>query len=135
MAELSGPIPLRGALQPVGLWDHAKAVEARDDALLRVQASSVPWRTIAWDVLMELARERTTLTSDDLMEEMDRRGVSRPVEARAVGPVMLRAIREKVLIPIGYTRGRDARHHGDVARLYRIGMAWTEAELREAWGK
>lgn len=95
------------------------AAEARDEALLRVQANSVVWRTIAWDVLRELAAKRDLLTSDDLTEEMDRRGHIRPGDARAVGPVMQRAIRENVLVPVGFTTGRNPRHHADVARLYR----------------
>lgn len=101
------------------LWD---AIEARDEAILRVQARSVPWRTVAYDVLRQLADEHDTLTSDDLMEEMDRRGIPRPVEGRACGPVMQKAIREGLLIPVGYTTGRNPKHHADVARLYRSGL-------------
>lgn len=104
------------------LWDVAEAEQARDEALLRVQARSVDWRTVAWDVLLEVARRKDTLTSDDLMEEMDRLGYARPVEGRAVGPVMQRGIREGVLVPIGYVAGRNPRHHKDVARLYRSGL-------------
>jgi len=111
---------LRPLTPDIDYMSKAEAArEARDEAVLRVQARSVPWRTVAWDVLNELARTRETLTSDDLMEEMDRRGIPRPIEARACGPVMQRAIREGLLIPIGYTTGRDRRHHADVARLYR----------------
>lgn len=104
------------------IWDVAEGRVARDEAIAKVQERSVPWRTVAWDVLLHLARKLDTLTSDDLMEELDRRGVPRPVEGRACGPVMQRGIREGVLVPIGYTQGRDRRHHADVARLYRSGL-------------
>jgi hypothetical protein len=99
------------------LW--GEAVAARDEAMLRVQANSTVWRTIAWDVLRELAAKRELLTSDDLTEEMDRRGHVRPGDARAVGPVMQRAIREHLLTPVGFVKGRNPRHHLDWARQYR----------------
>lgn len=105
------------------LWDDpAAGVAARDEAMSRVEERSAPWRAVAWDVLMDLARTRETLTSDDLFIELERRHIPRPVEARAAGPVMQRGIREGVLVPIGYTAGRDPRHHRDVARLYRSGL-------------
>lgn len=112
------------------LWDVPReAEEARDAALLQVAAHSVPWRTVAWDVLLDLARNRVFLTSDDLTEAMVTRGYGMPAEGRAVGPVMQRGIREGVLVPAGYVKGRNPKHHADVCRLYTSGLV-SESELR-----
>lgn len=111
---------LRPLMPDVDYMSRAEAIRERDEALLRVQARSVPWRTVAWDVLRELVRTCEQLTSDDLIEEMDRRGLPRAADGRACGPVMQRAIREGLLVPAGFVQGRNPKHHADVARLY-----WT----------
>lgn len=94
----------------------------RDEGMLRVQAQSVVWRTVAYEVLVELARQREFLTADDLAEEMDRRGHVRPKDGRAAGPVMQKAIRAGVLIPHDFVTGRNPLHHADVCRRYRSGL-------------
>lgn len=42
------------------LWE---AVEARDEAISRVEERSAPWRAVAMDALLAVARRRTYVTS------------------------------------------------------------------------
>lgn len=106
----------------MNLWDYSEAAAARDAGIAKVEEKSAPWRAVAYDVLCQIARKRETLTSDDLMEELDRRGIPRPIDARACGPVMLKGIKNGVIVSIGFVEGRNPKHHLDVARLYRSGL-------------
>lgn len=104
----------------VSLWtDGAAAIAARDEGMSRVEVRSAPWRVVAWDALIAVARRTVVLSSEDVWRELDRMGVSRPIEPRAIGPVMMRAVREGVLTPLGYERGTDPKHHRDILRVYR----------------
>lgn len=98
------------------LWDLAAAREARDEALERVH--DAPWASFAWPALEAVARRQAVVTSDDLWKELDRRGIPRPIEGRAAGPVMLRGVREGLIQPLGFTTGTNRKHHGDVMRTY-----------------
>lgn len=99
------------------LWEARKA---RDAALDRVATPrSSPWRALAYDALLALAEDQDRITSDDVWEELERHRVPRPDEGRAMGAVMLRAVRQGVIRPDGFDTGRDPRHHGDVMRVYR----------------
>ena len=102
------------------LWDAAReAAEARDAALLQVQANAPAWSVVAYDVLREIAGTHRTLSSEDLWKALDERHVPRPVEGRAIGPVLMRAVREGLLEGAGYARGTDPKHHRDILRTYR----------------
>lgn len=99
------------------LWDVR---QARDEALDRVSTpSSAPWRSLAFDALLGVACNQPTVVSDDVWDELDRLGIPRPEEGRAMGPVMLRGIREGIIAPEGFQTGRNPRHHGDLMRTYR----------------
>lgn len=130
----AGPIPIRGAFVRTRhggwagqgddpsqhdvptLWD---AIEARDEALLRVQAHSVPWRTVAWDVLRAEAEHNPYLTSESLWKALDDLRIPRPEERRAMGPLLMRAAREGVVTFDHYERSTVPGHHKDIQAVWR----------------
>jgi len=101
------------------IWSLPAALEARDAAMADVEVKSVPWRTVAREALEHLALTRPTLTSDDVWQELERRGIPAPDEARAMGPVMKAAMREGLIVHSHYTTGTNKAHHGDIMRVYR----------------
>lgn len=101
------------------LWDIEAGRDARDQSLADVAVHSAPWSAVARDALHAVARRQERVTSDDVWAELDAMGIARPIEGRAMGPVMVRGVREGVIAPDGYTQGTDPRHHADIARLYR----------------
>lgn len=101
------------------LWDRTEARAARDEAVRAVAASEAPWVAVAFDALVRVARRRDTLSSEDVWLELDMAGVPRPTEGRAMGPVMVRGVREGVIRLAGFTTGTDPKHHGDILRTYR----------------
>ena len=104
----------------MNLWtDGAEAIRARDAALAQVEVHSAPWRVVAFDALVAVAKRDAEVSSESVWAELDRWGVSPPPEPRAIGPVLLRAVREGVLAPKGYSRGTDPKHHRDILRTYR----------------
>src|ERR1019366_7255116 len=76
------------------IWD---AVDARDEAMLRVQAHSAPWAAVAMDAVRAAARRETFLSSESIWKVLDDWGIPRPIELRAVGPVMARAVKEGLI--------------------------------------
>ena len=98
-------------------------LRARDEALSRVESTSAPWRSFADRAVAAVARRLETLTSDDVWDELERMGIPRPSEGRAMGVVMRKAVKDGLLRPEGFTTGRNPRHHLDVARLYRSTVA------------
>lgn len=91
--------------------------ELRDAAMEAVD--DPPWRSFADRALLAVARRQSEVTSDDVWLELLNMGIPRPLEGRAMGPVMASAVRAGTLIPSGYTSGKDPRHHADVMRTYR----------------
>ena len=104
----------------MNLWtDGAEAIRARDAALAQVEVHSAPWRVVAFDALVAVARDRTTLSSEDVWARLAEWGVSPPPEPRAIGPVIVRAVREGVLVHDGYENSTKREHHRDVQSRYR----------------
>lgn len=101
------------------IWDLAAAQAARDSAVADVEVPAAPWVAIAREALRAVAERQATLTSDDVWQELERRGVPPPAEGRAMGPVMVRARKEGLIVPMGYTQGTNPKHHADVMRVYR----------------
>jgi len=99
-----------------GLWD---AVDARGEALSRVEVRSAPWRAVAADALAAVAKRQTFLSSADVWTELDRMSIPRPVEGRAMGAVVLKAVRDGLIEPWGYERGKDPKHHRDIQQVFR----------------
>ena len=98
------------------LWDLEEGRAERDDALEVVD--DPPWRHFAELALLAVAKARVTVCSDDIWAELDRMGIPRPIEGRAMGPVMMNAVRDGTLLPAGFASGRNPKHHADVMRLY-----------------
>lgn len=96
-------------------WD---ARAARDDALERVSRPTPEWRAIAYLFLESLASRRPRLTSEMLWAYLLSRGVPMPPEPRAMGPVMLKAVRDGMLRPLDYVPGRRVSAHGRPVREY-----------------
>lgn len=91
--------------------------ELRDAAMEAVD--DPPWRSFADRALLAVARRQSEVTSDDVWLELDNMHVPRPLEGRAMGPVMAGAVRAGTILPSGYTAGRNPAHHSDVMRTYR----------------
>lgn len=95
------------------------AIEARDEAMARVESHSAPWAAVAMDALLDVARTSQWVTSEAVFACLDARGIPRPVEARAMGPVMMRAARAGYIVRDRYERSTDPKHHRDVQTVYR----------------
>lgn len=98
------------------LWE---AIEARDEAMQQVQAQSAPWAAVAMDALLDVARSSRWVTSEAVFACLDSRGIPRPVEGRAMGPVMLRAAKAGYIVRDRYERSTDPKHHRDLQTVYR----------------
>ena len=98
---------------------RSEAIAARDEALARVESNSAPWRAVAYDLLVELARERAELTPEDFWARCADRRLGPPPEPRAVGPVFLKAKRAGVLAELRMERSNNPRHHRDWQMRYR----------------
>ncbi|HET7030349.1 MAG TPA: hypothetical protein VFI34_07545 [Candidatus Limnocylindrales bacterium] len=96
-------------------FDLAAGRVARDEAIAAVQ--DPPWASFASAALRDLAASRSILTSDDVWAELDGRG-PRPIEGRAMGPVMVAGVRAGWITPSGFTQGTNPKHHADVMRVY-----------------
>jgi hypothetical protein len=74
--------------------------DAKDDAIDRVErhANDV-WLDAAYAALQRVARNQPTVTADDVWEALPDALKSLQHEARAIGPVMLRGLRDGVLAP------------------------------------
>ena len=69
-------------------------IEARDEAIARVESTSAPWRSFATNVLLRVAQAKPDLTSDDVWAGLHRAGIPDPGEPRAMGPVMLAGVKK-----------------------------------------
>jgi len=99
------------------LFDLSAGRAARDAAVAAV--ADPPWQSFAVIAVETVACAQGRVTSDDVWAELDRMGIPRPPEGRAMGPVMTWAVRSGLLTPEGYTQGTNPRHHADVMRVYR----------------
>lgn len=67
-----------------------EGLRRRDDALTRVEQHASPdWNEQAFDTVCSVARRLRFFAADDLWEA----GLPTPREPRAIGPVLLRAVR------------------------------------------
>lgn len=101
----------------VGLWDLEAGRSARDEAMEAVD--NPPWRVFAERALLAVMRRQADVTSDDVWAELDGMGIPRPTEPRAMGPVMMAAVRDGSLIPTGVRTGRNPKAHARPIRVYR----------------
>ena len=96
-------------------WTAAKA--ARDEALERVEGGAPEeWLRDAHLKVHEVAYRLDDFTTDDLFEW----GLWQPPEPRALGPVMLKAVRDGLIEKTGdYRQSRMPRCHGRPKAVYR----------------
>lgn len=78
-----------------------RSMAQRNDALVQVEAAADPdWMAEAWDALVLWLQTHSEFFCDDIWET----GLSEPREARALGPVILRASRENLMEKSGEYR-------------------------------
>jgi hypothetical protein len=93
-----------------GRRERDKALDVVDDG------ASVEWREEAWRAGTQAARELWFITSDDVGERMN--GVFTN-DNRAMGPVMLRLAREKVIEPTDrFIATRRTSSHSSPRRIW-----------------
>ncbi len=84
---------------------------ARDAALTAVEtAAPDPWRASAFGAVIYLARTRPEFCTDDVWAVLEQRGIDGPREPRALGPVMMRAIRLGLIVDTGRMTPSKRRH-------------------------
>jgi hypothetical protein len=102
------------------LFSDELSRKARDEAIERVDdAAADRWKEDAWQLILRLSAAGAPFTTDDLW----RAGLAMPREPRALGPMMLRAVRHKVCAPTGvYADSNHVASHGRPKRQY-LGVA------------
>ena len=92
------------------------ALQAADEAIARVDRNANPdWKEEAARAIWKRSKSGETFTTDEIMEDLAAVGVETH-DARALGPVMRRAIRKKIVTEVGMTRSR--RRHGARIPVY-----------------
>lgn len=98
-----------------------RARAERDAAVRQVaENADAAWMAQATDVVAALAASRAEFTTDHAWTMLDTRGVPAPREPRAMGPVIVAALRAGTIRPVGYTQSR--RRHAAMIRTY-VGSA------------
>ena len=92
------------------------AAAAREAGIAAADLHADPdWKEAAWSVLVGLAAQGTPFTSDHVWLQLDRDGVEFPHTRSALGPVTLRAVRERLIRKTGrMVPSRFARRHRDL---------------------
>lgn len=98
---------------------HGRA--ARDEAIERVAApdDAAAWIDHATAALMSLLALKPVLSSDDVWAELERLGIEPPDEPRAMGPVMLAAVRAGHMRPLGFVQSARPVCNARPVRTYR----------------
>lgn len=93
---------------------------ARDRALGVVERPS--WQPLALGVVRSLAVSGAPFTSDAVWHELDAQGIARPSEPRAMGAVLMYAVRQRWIVKTGrYVTAHDpaSRNHARPQAEYR----------------
>lgn len=115
---------MRDAVSQTGptLFD---ALAEADEAIARVeQHADEDWMMFARAALWKRAQSQTDFTTDDIMEDISLHNVTTH-DARALGPVVRRALRSGTISEVGMTRSR--RRHGARIPVYRGKPTTNEA--------
>ncbi len=79
--------------------DGALADLSRTDALQRVDDHADPdWRNVAYDCVVAVAKRIAVFTTDEVLAELAKYPEVSTHEGRALGPVMMRAQRNAVIV-------------------------------------
>jgi hypothetical protein len=101
------------------------AESSRDEALDRVDAAaSDEWKDQARRAVWWLANNRRDFTVDDVWERLERLGVRSPQEPRALGPVLMRAVRAGAIRDTGQM-AKSRRRHGTKITVYALNPKGT----------
>lgn len=92
------------------------ALQQADEAIERVEKNADPeWMEAATRAVWERSRLGETFTTDEVMEDLESVNVSTH-DARALGPVIRKAIKRGMITEVGMTRSR--RRHGTRIPIY-----------------
>ncbi len=92
--ELPWPFP---DPKPDERFDRKTQRVVRDEAIQRVdRCADSALKLAAWEAILEAARSKESLTTDDVVREIDS-SMCNGQEMRMLGPMMLRAAREKFI--------------------------------------
>ena len=102
----------------------ADGVQLRDRALAAVDAHAArAWRRHAFAAVVALARSGRRFTAEDAANTIPDGIVTH--EPRAMGPVILRALADKVITQVGWTAAANPQSHAGPRRVYR-GSQWVD---------
>lgn len=77
------------------------AAQRRDEGMTRAERNAdEAWKSLAWEWINRYLRSHATLFCDDLWAS----GLPRPRNARALGPIISRAVRENLMVESGNFR-------------------------------
>lgn len=95
--------------------------QLRDEALEAVD--DPPWKAFALQALEKVARRQDELSSEDVWEELEIMGIPKPSEGRAMGPVLMAAVKSGWIIPDRYEHATNPKHHAMPKRIYRSALS------------
>jgi hypothetical protein len=117
--------------EPPGLPGHESMMpqlsfddgaDRRDRAIEAVeQHADAAWIALAYDAVLECARSMARFTTDDVWQVLASRRVGPPPEPRAMGAVMNRARREKVIRPTNvFVATKRPQAHCSPTRVWEV---------------
>jgi hypothetical protein len=106
---------------------------ARDQGIERVEQHSVIWRSFARKALRDAAVDADDLTSDDVWHVLREHGIPSPVEPRAMGPVMLRGVRDGWIEATSEVRISDDPASPNHKRPQRVYRSLVPGRFRAIW--
>lgn len=100
------------------------ARKARDEAMDRVEAhADEDWKAMAMQAVQELARYPAPFTTDAVWALLRHWEVTPPHEPRAMGPIMMKAVRLGLIVPTGeYKQSTSVVNHARNLRVYHPNM-------------
>lgn len=79
--------------------DGALADQSRTDAIQRADDHADPdWRDVAYDCVVAVAQRCAMFTTDQVIDELAKHPTVSTHEGRALGPVMMRAQRNNIIV-------------------------------------
>jgi hypothetical protein len=92
-------------MDQLSLFDQIGAIQARDEAINRVNEHAEPiWKRAALMAIRSIAVEQTELTTDDVWLWLHEMAIETPHEPRALGAMMVKAARAGLISPTDRTR-------------------------------
>ena len=111
------------AMEQTDLFDRAKAIKKRDEAIDAVQSGASDWVESAIAVVRDISTAAAEFTTDRVEYELARRDIPDPPEKRAMGAVMRIAARR------GYVTKTDRTVPSVMPRNHRRPKAIWHSEI------